>query len=99
MKVKELIEILQKEDGELDVFASPLILMEMLQADSGAAESSKSFKKTASPYEKFPVRQVGLSRDISAGGGGSGDQSWVVLGYDPVDSDLPDSLTPEEFIN
>lgn len=96
MKVKELIEMLQKEDGELDVFASPIILMEMLQADAGD-EPSKSFKKTASPYEKFPVRQVGLSRDIAGGD----DKPWVVLGYDAVDLDLHEGRgeNPGEFIN
>jgi hypothetical protein len=62
MKVKDLIEKLQRVNPEIEVYASPSIYLEHRELGIQQATEEKSYKRTADPTKKYPVESIAWSR-------------------------------------
>ena len=100
MKVKDLISKLENADPEQEVFAAPLIYLPILQPNSNSGIlSDDEVQKIATPFERYPIGQVGLMTDLVNGVDKS--KQYVFLGYETNEKsdEQSNTLTTPEFIN
>jgi hypothetical protein len=98
MKVKELIEKLQKVDGEKDVFVSPIVEMRLF--GDNVAENTTAL--TPNPAELYPIAMVREAGSVGAGGVYN---LHLVLGFDDSINHGIELISPpeaeegDEFVN
>ena len=96
MKAKDLKRLLERADAEMEVFASPLILMRSmtLGVDDGTL-ADETFIETADPTQKFPIAGVGEYTSTYGEDDGS---KYLILSY--AQNKLPENeSSDEDFVN
>lgn len=101
LKVKDLIKKLENADPEEEVCAAPLVFIPVLQLpDKDGIAAGGEFKRTAAPFERYPIVEVGLMTDLRDGIDNR--KKYVFLGYDEMNEQIAgnaNALTTPELVN